>query len=89
MNDRSNSPADIIESIMQAAREALPDSLLPDQLAGDVKENIRAAIQEVISGLDVVTREEFDVQTEVLKKTRSKLDEMESLIADLEEQLGK
>ncbi len=89
MNDRPNSPADIIESIMQAAREALPDSLLPDQLAGDVKENIRAAIQEVISGLDVVTREEFDVQTEVLKKTRSKLDEMESLIADLEEQLGK
>ena len=88
MNDTPNSnAADIIEKIMQTARAAMPDSILPDQLASDVKKNIRAAIQEVISDLDVVTREELDVQKEVLKKTRAKVDEMEDIISDLERQL--
>ncbi len=89
----NNSAADIIERIMQTAKAALPDSLsldkvLPDQLAEDVKQNVRAAIQDVISGLDVVTREELDVQKEVLKKTRAKVDDMEQIIADLEKQLN-
>ena len=94
MNDiPNNSAADIIEKIMQTAKAAVPDSLsldsvVPDQLANDVKENIRAAIQDVISDLDVVTREELDVQKEVLKKTRAKVDEMEEIISDLEQQLG-
>jgi len=88
MNDKLNSPADLIEKIMQTARAALPDSLLPDQLADDVKHNIRAAIQDVISDLDVVTREELDVQKEVLKKTRAKVDKMEAIISELEKQLS-
>lgn len=88
MNDTpNNTAADIIERIMQTAKAAIPDSFVPDQLAEDVKQNIRAAIQDVISELDVVTREELDVQKEVLKKTRAKVDEMESIITDLEKQL--
>lgn len=67
---------------MQTAKAAVPESL-----SNDVKENVRAAIQDVISDLDVVTREELDVQKEVLKKTRAKVDEMESIIADLEKRL--
>lgn len=82
MNDFQNSAADIIDKIMQTAKAAVPDSL-----SNDVKENVRAAIQDVISDLDVVTREELDVQKEVLKKTRAKVDEMESIIADLEKRL--
>lgn len=82
MNEFQNSAADIIDKIMQTAKAALPDSL-----SNDVKENVRAAIQDVISDLDVVTREELDVQKEVLKKTRAKVDEMESIIADLEKRL--
>ena len=82
MNDIPNAAADIIQKIMLTAKAAVPDSL-----SNDVRENIRAAIQDVVSELDVVTREELDVQKAVLAKTRAKVDEMESLIAELEEKL--
>lgn len=82
MNDIPNTPADIIDRIMQTAKAALPDAL-----SNDVRDNVKAAIQDVISDLDVVTREELDIQKEVLKKTRAKVDEMEGIIADLEKQL--
>ena len=83
MNDTPNSPADLIERIMQTARAALPESL-----SNDVRENIRAAIQDVISDLDIVTREELEIQKEVLNKTRAKVDEMEAIIAELEKHLN-
>jgi BMFP domain-containing protein YqiC len=82
MNEFQSSAADIIDKIMQTAKAAVPESL-----SNDVKENVRAAIQDVISDLDVVTREELDVQKEVLKKTRAKVDKMETIIADLEKRL--
>ena len=74
MNDLPN-PSDIVERILNVAKAALPESV-----SQDVKENIRAAIQEVISELDVVTREEFEVQKKVLMKTRKKIDELEGLL---------
>lgn len=82
MSDLPN-PSEIIDRIMQTAKSAMPDSL-----SQDVKQNIRAAIQDVITELDVVSREEFDVQKAVLKRTRTKIDEMESIIAELEQRLG-
>lgn len=82
MSEFQNNAADIIERIMQTAKAAVPESL-----SNDVKENVRAAIQDVITDLDVVTREEMDVQAAVLKKTRAKVDEMEQIIADLERRL--
>jgi len=82
MNDLPN-PSDIIERIMQTAKSAMPDSL-----SQDVKQNIRAAIQEVIADLDVVSRDEFDVQRAVLQRTRAKIDKMEGIISELEKKLG-
>lgn len=82
MNEFPNSPADLIDRIMQTAKAALPDSL-----SSEVKSNVRAAIQDVIRDLDVVTREELEVQTAVLQKTRAKVDEMEGIIAELEAKL--
>lgn len=82
MNEAPKSPAEIIERIMQTAKAALPDVL-----GQDVKDNVRAALQDVIGELDIVTREELDIQKEVLKKTRSKVDEMENIIAELEKRL--
>lgn len=79
MTDFPQSPADIIERIMQTARAAVPDSL-----SNDVRENVRNALQDIISELDVVSREELDIQKAVLQKTRAKVDEMEQIIADLE-----
>ena len=83
MNDIPNTAADIIQRIMDTAKAAVPDSV-----SSDVRQNIKAAIEEVISDLDVVTREELDTQKQVLKKTRAKVDEMESIIAELEKKLN-
>lgn len=72
----------MIERIMQTARAALPDSL-----SDEMRESVRSALKDVIADLDVVTREELEVQNAVLQKTRAKVDEMESIIADLEARL--
>ena len=82
MNDIPNAAADIIGRIMQTAKAAVPESL-----SNDVRDNVKAAIQDVISDLDVVTREELDIQKAVLAKTRAKVDAMERVIADLEKRL--
>jgi BMFP domain-containing protein YqiC len=82
MNDIPNAAADIINRIMLTAKAAVPESL-----SNDVKENVKAAIQDVISDLDVVTREELDTQKAVLEKTRAKVDQMELVIAELEKKL--
>ncbi len=50
----------------------------------DFEKNSRAMLASVFAKLDLVTREEFDVQTEVLKRTREKLAELESKLAELE-----
>lgn len=82
MNEFPQSPADIIERIMQTAKAAIPDSL-----SKDVRDNVRSALQDVIADLDVVSREELDIQKEVLQKTRAKVDAMEEIIAELEKTL--
>lgn len=52
--------------------------------AKDLERNVRAALASVFSRLDLVTREEFDVQREVLLRTRERLIELEQKIAELE-----
>lgn len=56
--------------------------------AKDLEKNVRAMLQAGFSKLDLVTREEFDVQQEVLTRTREKLRQMELRIAELEKQLA-
>jgi|688.fasta_scaffold172104_4 BMFP domain-containing protein YqiC len=59
-------------------------SLLASTPAGDIEKNMRAALAGVFAKLDLVTREEFDVQREVLSRTRAKLEALEASIAELE-----
>lgn len=59
-------------------------SLLASTPAADVEKNLRAALAGLFAKLDLVTREEFDVQREVLARTRAKLQALESRIAELE-----
>ena len=59
-------------------------SLLASTPAADVEKNLRAALAGLFARLDLVTREEFDVQREVLARTRAKLQARESRIAELE-----
>lgn len=52
--------------------------------AADIEKNLRALLGGLFSRLDLVTREEFDVQREVLLRTRTKLAELEKKVAELE-----
>ncbi len=54
--------------------------------AADVEKNLRALLGGLFSRLDLVTREEFDVQREVLLRTRAKLTELEKKVAELEKE---
>ena len=52
--------------------------------AKDVEKNMRALLAQGFAKLDLVTREEFDVQTQVLARTREKLAALEARVAELE-----
>ena len=55
--------------------------------AHDLERNLRAGLTSMLGKLDLVTREEFDVQAEVLVRTREKLTEVEARLAALEARL--
>lgn len=74
-----------IEDIAKQVSEAIPPGL--KNIASDIEDKTKTVIQRKLSELDVVTREEFDVQTQVLLKTREKLAELESKVQQLEAQL--
>jgi BMFP domain-containing protein YqiC len=52
--------------------------------AKDLEKNVKAMLNQGFSRLDLVTREEFDVQAQVLAKTRAKVDMLEARLAELE-----
>jgi BMFP domain-containing protein YqiC len=56
--------------------------------AKDIERNVKAAMTSGFSKLDLVTREEFDIQAQVLAKTRSKLEALELRVNELEAKLG-
>lgn len=58
--------------------------VLAQSPAGDIEKNLRAVLQSVFARLDLVTREEFDVQQAVLLRTREKLARLEAKVAELE-----
>jgi len=75
-----------IEEIAQQVSDAIPAGL--KNVASDLEEKTKTVLQRKLSELDVVTREEFDVQTQVLIKTRAKLTELETKLAEIEEKLA-
>lgn len=50
----------------------------------DIEDNINALLQSTFTKLDLISREEFDVQTQVLKRTRLKLEELEKKVTALQ-----
>lgn len=58
--------------------------VLAESPAKDLEKNLRAVLQGVFAKLDLVTREEFDVQQAVLLRTREKLEALEIRVAALE-----
>ncbi|NNG24687.1 accessory factor UbiK family protein [Telluria aromaticivorans] len=56
--------------------------------AKDIQRNVKAMATQGFSKLDLVTREEFDIQTQVLAKTRAKLEALELRVVELEARLS-
>jgi BMFP domain-containing protein YqiC len=56
--------------------------------ARDVEKNLKQMLMAGLSRLDLVTREEFDIQARVLLRTREKLDALEARVAELESRAG-
>ncbi len=50
----------------------------------DIEKNMKAMLNQGFSKLDLLTREEFDIQTEVLQRTRTRLEALEARVAELE-----
>lgn len=72
-----------IEEIAKQVTEAIPPGL--KTIANDFEDKTKTVLQRKLSQLDVVSREEFDVQTQVLLKTRAKLADLEARLAQLEQ----
>ena len=64
------------------------DELIANTPVEDVQKNLRALLSGWFARLDLVTREEFDVQQAVLQRTREKLAQMEARVAELERALN-
>lgn len=71
-----------IEEVVQGITDALPLGLTA--LQQDVEKNIGAGMSATFAKLDLVTRKEFDIQTQVLHRTRAKLEALEQRVAELE-----
>ncbi len=73
----------VIEEINAKVSEILQQSP-----AKDIEKNIRVLLSGAFTRLDLVTRDEFDVQQEVLQRTREKLITLEVKVSELENQLS-
>jgi hypothetical protein len=74
-----------IEAILKDVSNALPEDL--QFFKKDIEKNLRATLNATFSKMDLVTREEFDIQTTSLQRTRAQLDALQEKLSALEKQL--
>ena len=74
-----------LDDLARQLADAIPPNLR--ELGEDVQRNFRSMLQSGLERMDLVTREEFDVQRAVLERTRAKLEALEHRLAELEQEL--
>ena len=72
----------LIDDLARRLAGALPDSAVA--LRRDLEQNFKGVLQSGLERFDLVTREEFDVQSAVLRRTRARLKALEDRLAELE-----
>ena len=75
-----------LEDLAKQIADAIPPGV--KNMAEEAEGRVKTVLQSQLSKLDLVTRQEFDIQSQVLIRTREKLDAMESRIAELEAKLA-
>jgi len=71
-----------IEDIARRLAASVPEGL--QSVGRDLEQNFKAVLQAGLAKMNLVTREEFDVQAAVLRRTREKLEALEARLAALE-----
>jgi ubiquinone biosynthesis accessory factor UbiK len=71
-----------LDELARKLAEAVPPGLAA--LSHDLEQNFKAVLQGGLAKLDLVTRQEFDIQAAVLRRSRERLEELEKRIATLE-----
>ena len=69
--------SEIIESVMSKVTDDVKD------IPRDAKKHLKAKLSRSLEDLDMVSREEFDIQVKVLQKTREKLEQIEKQLDEL------
>ncbi len=73
---------ELLDEMAERLSATLPSGL--KQFQTEMEKNFRAVMQGAFSKMDLVSREEFDVQSAVLARTRNKLEKMEKQVSKLE-----
>ena len=73
----------IIDDISRKIADAIPPGV--SQIKTELEHNIHSIVESYLSKLNLVSRDEFDIQTAVLARTREKLEALESELAKLED----
>jgi ubiquinone biosynthesis accessory factor UbiK len=76
----------LLDDLARKLADAVPPGF--KDLKADLERNFRAMLQTALGKLELVTREEFDVQAGVLSRTRQKLEELSQRLAELETALA-
>ncbi len=71
-----------LDDLARRLADAVPPGLAA--LKNDLEQNFKAVLQSGLTKLDLVTRQEFDIQAGVLRRSRERLEELEARIAALE-----
>jgi len=77
--------AQFIDELASKISDAMPDGV--SEIQKDVDKNVKAVLQNTLTKFNLVTREEFEVQSRVLEHTRAKLEQLEQQVAELEKKL--
>ena len=72
----------VLDDLARRLSESMPAGV--DALRREAEQNFRAVLQSVLGRLDLVTRQEFDVQAGVLRRSRERLEQLEARLRALE-----
>ena len=79
-----NNMNDSLEELTKRISSLIPGDV--KHMQDDIENNVRSLLQTTLSKMNLVTREEFDVQSAVLQRTREKLEQLEKQLGTLFEQ---
>ena len=74
-------PNDFIQEISSQINKLVENK---SQIKEDIKQNVTSLMNSGLGKLDVVSREEFEIQSQILARTRQKLEDLEKKVAELE-----